>query len=291
MRQHHHHRYRSAVSIGGGQFTRRRFPVDTRGFTLIEILISLGIFLIVLFAVYTTFDSSRTTYAAGEQKADIQQSARIAMEMLEHDLRLAGYGFPPGGGSAFETVTPTSITFRADLLNASTIISDFDVLSGSTTLRVEDASGILADDIIYLMNGADWDELTVQSVDTGVNPHMITTTIGANADYPWGTQVGRPLAVTYCSCDETDGSFGPPAWVCDANGTTLCKDEGDGAGLQPLADNIQTLQFAYFDANDVPTNNPDDARRIAITLTVQSPPGWWRPQVFTMESDVRPRNM
>ncbi len=55
---------------------------DVRGFTLIEILIALSTFLIILFAVYTTFESSRATYAAGEQKADIQQNARIAMELI-----------------------------------------------------------------------------------------------------------------------------------------------------------------------------------------------------------------
>lgn len=264
-----------------------RLPAATGGFTLIEILIAVSIFFIVLFAVYTAFESSRTTFAAGEQKADIQQTARLAMELMEQDLRLAGYGLPPEAGSAIETATPTSISFRADLLNASTIVAEDYV--GGTTLKVEDASGIQSQDTIFLMNGGQWDALEVTEVNTSDNPHTITAASAAADDYPWAAQVGRPLTVTYCSCAETNTE--PPVWACAANATTLCKDEGDAAGLQPLADNIQSLQFAYFDEEDVATNNRDDIRRIVITVTVQSPPGWWRPQVFSMESDVRPRNL
>ena len=300
MRRHQH---RCANSVGRSHRIRRRFSADARGFTLIEILIALGIFLFVLFAVYTTFETSRSTYAAGEQKADIQQTARLAMELMEHDLRLAGYGFPKSGPNctpnppnAIVNADETRVTFRADLFNATTIISNVDVSPGNTTLNVEDGSVILADDIIYLNNGAECEQLTVQSVNTGGDPHTITATTGATTAYPWGTQVGRPLSVTYCVCAVPDDP-GPEPWVCEVDGTTLCKDDGDGAGLQPLVANIQSLQFRYFPADTAAdsvgseTANPDEIRRIIVTLTAESPPGWWRPQVFTITSDVRPRNL
>ncbi|MFQ5988326.1 MAG: PilW family protein [Candidatus Methylomirabilales bacterium] len=269
-----------------------RFPVGAKGFTLIEILIAVSTFLIVLFAVYSSFESGRATYEAGEQKADIQQSARIAIELMEADLRLTGYGFPTGAGNAITAATATSIIFVADLLNASTMISNIDVSLGDTTLNVEDASGIQAGDSIYLINGAEWEQLTIQSVNTAVNPHTITTTAGAANAYPWGTQVGRPLTVSYCWYDNPDADGIPAPAACAAlAANTVYRDEGDGAGLQALADNIQSLQLQYFDANDVATANPADIRRITITLTAQSPPGWWKPQTFNIASDVRPRNL
>ncbi len=341
-----------------------------------EILIAMSIFLLVLLAVYSSFETSRATYGAGEQKADIQQSARIVIELMERDLRLAGYGFPTGAGNAITAATPTSITFMGDLVNASTIILNVDVNPGDATLNVEDASGIQAGDTIYLINGGQWEQLTVQAVNTGINPHTITTTAGAANAYPWGTKVGRPLPVTYCACVDPDAA-GPLPWTCAAlNFNTLCNDEGDGAGLQPLADNIQTFQFQYgtssglyqftdkdsvtlqreftrqvaagalaslnlklvstvpgatppascvadcfaYDPNGAsdPASIPpadlgyvggldssnygggttftnlnllSDIRLITITLTAQSPPGWWRPQTFTIVSDVRPRNL
>lgn len=263
----------------------RRFRVDARGFTLMEILIAMSTFLIVLFAIYTSFESSRSTYAAGEQKADIQQNARIAMELMGADLRLAGYGFPTGAGNAITAAAATSVTFWGDLTGASTTIMNVDVNPGATTLNVEDASGIQAGDTIYLINGGQWEQLTVQSVNTGANPNTISTTAAVANAYPWGSQVGRPRQITY-------------SW----NAGTLSKDDGEGGGLQPLADNIQlpvapNTLFAYFDASDVQIGPPvgganlANIRRITINLTAQSPQGWWRQQTFNIASDIRPRNL
>jgi len=295
MRRHHRQHRTEAVD---GHSTPCRFAADRRGFTLLEILIALSTFLVVLFAVYTSFESSQATYAAGEQKADIQQSARIAMEMMSADLRLAGYGFPTGAG-AVTVATPTDISFWADLNNASTVIVA-DVGAGNTTLSVQSATGIQAGNTIYLMNGATWEQRTVQSVNTGVNPHTITLTAATTNTYPWGSQVGRPRLIRYCWHDnpDLDGFVPPPACAALA-ANTIYKDEGDGGGLQPVANirNFQVgaanflTQMQYFDANNNATATPANIRRLTITVGVQSPPGAWRQQAFTMISDIRARNL
>ena len=276
----------------------RRLLADTRGFTLLEVLIALGTFLIVLFAVYTSFESSQATYAAGEQKADIQQSARIAMEMMSADLRLAGYGFPTGAGAVTVT-TPTDISFWADLNNASTVIVA-DVGAGNTTLSVQSAAGIQAGNTIHLINGTVSEQRTVAAVNTGVNPQTITLTAATTNAYPWGSQVGRPRLVRYCWYDNPNlDGFAPPAACAALPANTIYKDDGDGGGLQPVA-NIQNFQVGaanfltqmqYFDANNNATATPANIRRITITVGVQSPPGAWRPQAFTMISDIRARNL
>ncbi len=53
--------------------TGLQFSTGTKGFTLVEILIAISRFLIVLFAIYSSFESSRATYGAGEQRADIRR--------------------------------------------------------------------------------------------------------------------------------------------------------------------------------------------------------------------------
>ncbi len=50
-----------------------RFLADTRGFTLVELLIAISLFVIVVFAIYSSFESSRATYGAGVQRADIRR--------------------------------------------------------------------------------------------------------------------------------------------------------------------------------------------------------------------------
>ena len=295
MRRRHPQRRTEAVD---GHSTPGRFAADLRGFTLIEILIALSTFLIVLFAVYTSFESSQATYAAGEQRADIQQSARIAMEMMSADLRLAGYGFPTGAG-AITVANPTAISFWADLNNASTVIVA-DVGAGNITLSVQSAAGIQAGNIIHLINGTVSEQRTVAAVNTGVNPHTITLTAATTNAYPWGSQVGRPRLVRYCWHDNPNlDGFAPPAACGALVANTIYKDEGDGGGLQPVA-NIQNFQVGaanfltqmqYFDGTNTATATPANIRRITITVGMQSPPGAWRQQAFTMISDIRARNL
>ncbi len=295
MRRHHPQRRTEA---GDGPSTPGRFAADPRGFTLIEILIALSTFLIVLLAVYSSFQSSQATYAAGEQRADIQQSARIAMEMMSADLRLAGYGFPTGAG-AITAASPTDISFWADLNNASTVIVA-DVGAGNTTLSVQNAAGIQAGSVIHLINGTVSEQRTVAAVNTGVNPHTMTLTAATTNAYPWGSQVGRPRLVRYCWHDNPNlDGFAPPAACSALAANTIYKDEGDGGGLQPVA-NIQNFQVGaanfltrmqYFDANNIATATPANIRRITITVGVQSAPGAWRQQAFTMISDIRARNL
>lgn len=63
------------------------------GFTLLEALISLTIFLFILLGVTSVFVSGNRLYARAERKADAQDNARLAMSEISRQLRLAGY-FP-----------------------------------------------------------------------------------------------------------------------------------------------------------------------------------------------------
>ena len=54
---------------------------NQKGFTLLEVLIASSVFVIVLFAVYVAYESSRATFIRGQNKVEVQQTARVAMEM------------------------------------------------------------------------------------------------------------------------------------------------------------------------------------------------------------------
>ena len=259
-----------------------RFLANARGFSAVEMTMAASLLPIVLVATYTSFESSRITYTAGSAKVDIQQNARVAMESLEGDLRLAGYGFPTDIAVVtpqlkVTSATPTAVTFRADLTNASTILSG-DANAGDTTLAVTDASGIRAGDAIYLINGGQWETLTVSSVPSGTNTLRVPGP-GTTRAYPRGTQVGRPKSINY-------------AWSAG----TLSKDDGEGGGLAPVADRVQAFQLRYFDATDVeiaPANlatSLGNIRRFQITITAQSA-STGGSQTFSLTSNVRPRNL
>jgi len=63
------------------------------GFTLIEILISMAIFLMLFMGIYQVLDANRMTYHTGQMKLDAQQTARLALNEIVRRLRMAGY-FP-----------------------------------------------------------------------------------------------------------------------------------------------------------------------------------------------------
>lgn len=69
------------------------------GFTVLEALISMLLFLAVLTSVLGVYTPSKLIYARGEAKTDVQQNARLAMTEIARDIRLAGY-FPENFGDS-----------------------------------------------------------------------------------------------------------------------------------------------------------------------------------------------
>ncbi len=261
---------------------------------------------VVLLGLYLLYDLSQVTFVKGEQQADLQQNARIAMDRIVRDLRLAGYGFPVGGTncagaavpSAISVATATSITFCADLNNASTVIVA-DAVAPTTILSVQNATGIQAGNIIHLIKGTVSEQRTVAGVNTGVNPNTITLTAATTNTYPLGSQVGRPRLVRYCWYDNPDlDAVAPPAG-CGPDANTIYKDEGGGGGPQPVANirNFQVgaatflTQMQYFDDDNNLTAVPANIQRISVTITIQDAQTGSKAQPFILRAEVRPRNL
>lgn len=58
-----------------------------RAFTLLELIVATTIFAIVISASYALFDSSRAVSSRAEARAELFQTARAALAMIERDLR------------------------------------------------------------------------------------------------------------------------------------------------------------------------------------------------------------
>ncbi len=63
------------------------------GFTIVELLIAISVFFLVLGGLFQLLGPSNVMYSAGHRKLDVQQGARVAMDMMVRQLRMAGY-FP-----------------------------------------------------------------------------------------------------------------------------------------------------------------------------------------------------
>jgi type IV pilus assembly protein PilW len=84
------------------------------GFTLMELMVAMGIGMVVLAAVTTTFMAQARFYNAQEQINEMQQNARGALDVITRELKMAGY--KPNGGT-FDGVTynVSQLMIQADL--------------------------------------------------------------------------------------------------------------------------------------------------------------------------------
>lgn len=77
----------SSGSTAVGRSAGARRP---RGFTLIELMISLLLGLVVIAGVVSVFIASQQSYRTNEALSDIQDGSRIAFELMARDIREAG---------------------------------------------------------------------------------------------------------------------------------------------------------------------------------------------------------
>jgi type IV pilus assembly protein PilW len=85
------------------------------GFTLIELLIAMTIGLIILTALSSTFLMQRKIYDVQEQVAEMVQTTRAAMDMMNREIRMAGYDPSGLANATIVTVTSNSINFTLDI--------------------------------------------------------------------------------------------------------------------------------------------------------------------------------
>ena len=65
-----------------------------KGFTLVELLVAMAISGIVVAAVYTAFVTQQKSYTVQNQVAETQQNARVGLDLIAREVRMAGYGQP-----------------------------------------------------------------------------------------------------------------------------------------------------------------------------------------------------
>lgn len=97
---------------------RKRLLRDESGFTLPEMLVTIMIMLVVMFALYSIFDMSLRVFSFGNDKTEAVENARLGLEKMEREIRTA---YPQNKAAStpnttlFTSWTANSITFGNDL--------------------------------------------------------------------------------------------------------------------------------------------------------------------------------
>lgn len=90
------------------------------GFTLMELLVSMGISMAILGAITGTFMTQTRFYNAQEQVNEMQQNSRAAIDLMTREIKQAGYD-PTDAGITGVTYSTTELRIKADIDGNGTI--------------------------------------------------------------------------------------------------------------------------------------------------------------------------
>jgi len=128
----------------------------SRGFSLIELMAALGISAIVLTAITSTFISQTRSYNTQEQINAMQQNARVAMDMITREIRMAGY-------NTNDSLTFDGITYNAGQIRIQANING-DTDTGDANEDITYAYDAVDDTIERTTGGST--EVLVDDIDT-----------------------------------------------------------------------------------------------------------------------------
>lgn len=102
-----------------------------RGFTLVELIVVIGIFSVVMAAIYSVFVRSNRVYISQEEVVAAQQEARSALEILGREIRMAGLIAADNQPGGLDLITGAAYAGNPD---SAIEIATVDVGNKTTTL-------------------------------------------------------------------------------------------------------------------------------------------------------------
>jgi prepilin-type N-terminal cleavage/methylation domain-containing protein len=207
-----------------------------RGFTLAEIMVAIAVFAVVAAIAMTLYQQLQKNFKQGENAVAQQQNTRIAFDRLIADLRMAGFNYNPDG-----SIVRPDEQIEGMWQNAVTIRGDYDRETSDASTPESSLGGPTA---------------TFHVVSTG-NDEIVTYALGKPTG-GGGTSIQFQADVTAVPRDGTVDTVtinnvymdmnSPPYTlyriVLKPGGTAL----SNMPDKQPLADNIKSMTFTYYDA-------------------------------------------
>jgi hypothetical protein len=276
--------------------------------SLAELLVAMTVFVVAAAVALILYNALTRSYKLGDNAADVQQNTRIAFENLVTDVRMMGFNFNPDGATRpdeqLEGAWDTAITLRGDF--------DFDDPTKNTTPEVALAAGGSPYNIVSVGN----DEIVTYvlakpGATTGASLTFLADVGGSERD-------GAVESVTIPNIALVQSS--PPYTLY----RVTVNPSSTSVTRQPVADNVYSLEFLYYDSGGAlvnpatPADPSDDigggdtsaaqalragVRRVEVRLTGMTPDpdpqysdaddpiaATRKHRKFTLMQDVVPRN-
>jgi len=225
-----------------------------KGFTLVELLITLAIMLVVVASLSSTFVFQRKTYDTQQQINEMAQNARAAMDLMSSEMMMTGYGVTSTALSTWLNWA-TGVTFGNDPVviedGTGALGSDIIHVAGcfdgaTTTLSADAAPG---DTTITVTDGSEFNTTTKSNICINGIERAVVTGVSGNTltiDTDPGTTGNQGLSGDYdvsaTTVDICVVKIIGYSIVLDGGDYILKRNENRGAGRQPLAENIIDMQ-------------------------------------------------
>jgi type IV pilus assembly protein PilW len=161
-----------------------------RGFSLVELMVAMTLGLIILGAVGYLYLGSRQTFRTTDAIARIQENARYALQIVAHDVRMAGY---VGCGNLQAMNVNTIANAPVLALSTANAITGLDAGAGTMSFGSPAITRISTTDAISVMGAFGGG---VSLTPPGLPPTAATVHILGN---PYGFQQNDVLVVTNCT--------------------------------------------------------------------------------------------
>jgi Tfp pilus assembly protein PilW len=234
---------------------------NQNGITLIELMIASVIALIVLGGSIYVFTTQQSLLKDQNDNTKVRAKGRLAIKILAREIRMAGFGMPPGLGITTINSPVDSIQYRTNLNDVRTFmnVSTSGIgPSDSKVLNVMDGSEFASNDNIVVYNPAynDSDFITVTSASS--------TSIGFSETLDNEYRFGVNAKVIYVNKYNEI--------TLKLNGNQITK-EWDGEGEVTIINNIAAsgLEFDFYDELGNVTTDLAAIRRVGITLQMLDP--------------------
>lgn len=237
-----------------------------RGLTLIELVVAMALSSILIAGLYRTYVRQQKTYTVETQVVDMQQNVRVALNTMVREIRMAGFG---GVGDVLALaggVNGSTNVITAGGTNSITIVGGFTQIS---TLAVEAPMGTSTVILASSADAAKFDNAANRYISIGgvesntvksINGAIITLDNSLRVPHKLSDPLGNPVTIPVYKIEEV-------TYQVDPN-SKLTRDAG--AGPEVVADNVQSLQFKYFDADGVETDIPLAIRMVNVQINART---------------------
>ena len=149
--------------------TRR--AISTDGFSLLELLIALAVFSFIVGGIFSNLTQSQTRYQFEQEVVEVQQTARNAADIMEREIKLAGFPIASYYDSALNWTSANSERVAAGFitLGATNLVFEADLLEDGIVDRVE-----------YRLNGTTLERSARDKTAGGGAPAAVYQTLATN---------------------------------------------------------------------------------------------------------------